>query len=257
MKVRVLFFTSLWAVSACVAPTSAEPKEHEVGGKTAGDVFDAQIDADLARAACTGDLHVLTQALAAGANPNASGYEGVTPLIWTLNCENIDGMKALLDAGADPNVRFGIDTPVTLAAGARNSKLLQVLLENGGNPSDYALNSPWSALKIALGLGIDTQDYTNYWLLINAGADINQTVGGRTIAQFAVAMNCLDLVIDLLDRGYDANLEELGISLGNSSSEYIRALMPPGQSENLDIAISMLRERGIEVPPPRPIRIRD
>jgi len=61
----------------------------------------------------------------------------------------------------------------------------------------------------AFAFGIEHEDMQNYQTLLKAGADINQEQEGRTIATFAAALARFEVVQDILDRGYDNNLQHL------------------------------------------------
>jgi ankyrin repeat protein len=223
-------------------------KEHVVGGKTAEDVFGPGL-AKLARAACTGDVPGVEAAIRAGADPNGVGFEGTTPLIWALNCENLSGMEALLKAGADPNVRFGNTTPICLAAQMENSEPLKLLLKHGGDADAYNQKSPWSALSLAFSLGMKKKDWTNYYALIDAGANVNRVHNADTIAQFAADMQQYDKVAELLDRGYSTGLDYLGLI---TQRELVGSpeLMRP-QEEWRDRVLEMLKARGVQFPVPQ------
>ena len=83
-------------------------------------------DRDAIERICTGDavntvfadgetpLHIVAarhptelvrKILAAGGNPNASGWDGVTPLHRAARSDYSESVAALLDAGADPTTR--------------------------------------------------------------------------------------------------------------------------------------------------------
>ncbi len=53
--------------------------EHQVGGKSAADVFSEKAVADLASAACVGDVDAIETAVKQGVDVNTSGFEGFTP----------------------------------------------------------------------------------------------------------------------------------------------------------------------------------
>lgn len=128
----------------------------------------------------------------------------MTPLGWALTARNIDGMRALLRAGADPNMSLGPEHefhPVWLAAGLDTPEPLRILLEFKGNPDASHNGSDFNALMHA------TMHYENTKLLVQAGANVN-AVGeiGRTAAKKAANLAQYDVVIYLLDHGYRHNL---------------------------------------------------
>lgn len=65
-------------------------------------------------------------------------------------------------------------------------------------------------LREALRLGIETSDWTNFFILLEAGANVNAIPRkGLPIAEEAVALGRPGLAILLLERGYKTNLDDL------------------------------------------------
>ncbi len=74
--------------------------------------------------------------------------------------------------------------------------------------------------------GVFERDWGNYYLLLDSGADIERTYRrGTTIAVTAAALGQPSKVLELLNRGYRRNLDELERIVaareivGNSSEE--------------------------------------
>lgn len=111
------------------------------------------------------------------------------------------------------------------AAADRNVEYLRLLLAHGGDPNARDDDSPWSALRIAFSLGLQYDDWTSYYILLDAGADINADGPGGTIAEFAAHLNQWDKVAELLERGYHHDLS----SLRRSVQGVEEVAMPPGQ----------------------------
>ena len=80
-----------------------------------------------------------------GANPNIADKDGVTPLMISTRLGHIEGVTALLEAGArvDPVSNTG-ETPLIFAVHKRDVPLVRILLANGANP-DWTDNSGRSA----------------------------------------------------------------------------------------------------------------
>src|SRR5690606_36957586 len=57
----------------------------------------------LARALMSGDADEMASLVASGADPNASGRDGITLLEWEMLREGYSGFRALLRLGADPS----------------------------------------------------------------------------------------------------------------------------------------------------------
>lgn len=53
-----------------------------------------------------GNSPLPSRALALGADPNAQGLEGDTPLLWAAIFGDVDGMRNLLQRGADVNAKI-------------------------------------------------------------------------------------------------------------------------------------------------------
>lgn len=83
------------------------------------------------------DYHGADQALAAGADVNAVGREGISPLLWLMG-ETLETrpMEYLLRAGANPNYQDQ-DTKASAmyfaVGGSRTAHVLELLLEHHGN----------------------------------------------------------------------------------------------------------------------------
>jgi ankyrin repeat protein len=101
-------------------------------------VFSSSVDQALVEAACLGDIAAIEAAIADGANVNASGIDGVTPLYYVyLEAGSLTGYEELLKRGADPNILdvSGKSMMHTAARSATSSSWLQLALEYGGDPN--------------------------------------------------------------------------------------------------------------------------
>lgn len=76
-------------------------------------------------------------ALAQGADPNMKTVKGVRSLSWAAHVGDIETMRLLLDAGADPNCTGGWLPALQLAAGGGHAKAVDLLLDRGADPNDY------------------------------------------------------------------------------------------------------------------------
>ncbi|MGZ4811077.1 MAG: ankyrin repeat domain-containing protein [Thermoanaerobaculia bacterium] len=105
----------------------------------------------LVGAARTGDVAMVRQLLARGADPNApDGVNDWTPLLHAIHKAQPATIAALLDGGADVNrASPSGETPLMMAAGYGYSGIVKMLLSRGADPSrrdhhgetalDYAL----------------------------------------------------------------------------------------------------------------------
>jgi hypothetical protein len=215
-RVAVLLASALLACRAALAA------EHQVGGKAVTEVFQDATIARLARMGCEGDASGIAQLVRNGANPSSTGFSGSTPLLWALSCESIAGMRALLEAGADPNQSNGRFSAVYAASTYANSAALSLLLKFGGDPNASDSKSGVTALLNAAVLGNACKGWSNYELLLASGSiDINRTQprGGGTIAEDLAKDGQWDRVLDLLHRGYSHDLRDFGNLVWVLSSE--------------------------------------
>lgn len=177
------------------------------------EVFPDRKVAELASAACDGDLEKVRRALAAGADVNGRGNEGFTPLFWAMNCRNIASVQFLLSKGADPNVRLEDGTSaVWLAATYKDPRFLRALAAAGGSLNGVQENRDTSALLGGMTSGFQNGVWDNYYFALEAGADVNIRYGpmpGTTVAEKAVGLGLFDKALELVERGYKHDLDRL------------------------------------------------
>jgi uncharacterized protein len=153
----------------------------------------------LARAAGKGDIKEVEKLIASGINVNAKGKKNTTPLFWAR--KNYKGFKRLLELGADPNMVYDEDTTIMLwVVVDEDIRFLKAMLEHGANPNlkggAYFGGTP---IFTALKMGKERID-----LLLNAGADINaQDQFGITPLTAAVDLPDFEIARYLMERGAD------------------------------------------------------
>ena len=123
----------------------------------------------LCEAAQRGDIETVRALLEAGANVNAAGRGGSTPLYWAARNGHKAVVKALLLAGADVNAATKRGkTPLHRAASKGHETVVMVLLLAGAdvNAANYDRETPlhWAAWK-----GYEAVVKA----LLEAGADVN------------------------------------------------------------------------------------
>lgn len=199
---------------AALAGTQAACMDHKIGGKTIAEVFSDPGLAQMTEAACRGDAKEVGRLAASGVNPSGVGLDGVPPLFWAINCENLMGMEALLTAGADPN--YVIPSHFSLmyqAATFRDSRILKMMLRHGGD-ANLGIDSEEWPIKTAIFHAGDTDNWENYYLILNSNYDLNKHDStGMSAAIILASMNRWDKVEELLDRGYNFDLQDLAKSL--------------------------------------------
>lgn len=214
--------------------------EHEVGGKTAADIFADERVAGLARAAAKGDIDAIDQAVADGVDVNAIGSDDATPLLWAIFALNKAGFKQLLEHGADPYFQPDKSyTVVELAAGADDPEFLEILLDHGLDPNRPAgsdQNPPiftaiiqhrWPQLELLLAYCYD----------LNWASDF-----GRTAAVDAASIGEMTMALHFLEQGMTHNLPRLALATKG------RVGKVDGQYDAQQKLIAMLSEQGQEIP---------
>lgn len=219
--------------------------EVSVGGKTAKDVFtDPQVLA-LVEAACKGDTAHMEQSVKQGANVNATGYREVTPLVWAMECHSKAGVRKLLELGANPNFKMEGDLSATwMAAGSNDPEWLPMMLAHGGDPN--IVSGADTALMIAMEQG----RWQNFHLLLRQGADVNKADAvGNTAATYAAELSKFDVVAELLEHGYNYNLQDLARTVQGNH-------VPPKSDPYRDKqrVLRMLEERGVKFPVKSPVK---
>jgi uncharacterized protein len=196
----------------------------------------------LVQAAQSGDESTINELIAAGVDVNSQGIGNTTPLIWAMKAHSYRGVEALLANGANPNQRYEHGyTPLWFAAGGNDLTLLDMLLKNGGDPNIW-VDRNMNPLMFA----IEQDRMDNYRMLLNHGADINNVNElHNCIAVYAVAIGNFKLAHEILQSGYNAELEDF------SRAVYIRQIsIDSEQYTYKEQVIEILKAKGITYPPP-------
>jgi len=195
------------------------------------------------------NAEAVVQAIKQGANPNAVGMHGVTPIIVTSGNLKFTAMKALLKHGANPNTydKNG-DNAVTLAATTfRNGdkRYLEYLLDHGGDPNSKLPDGDPLFNRIALSHDLDAIRW-----IIKKGADINAISRDGDPLLFDHAMSGdWDTAWILMDSGANFKFSDPRYSWFEEFR--LQALIPPGSPlfEYKEKVWRKLCENGIKVPP--------
>ena len=147
-------------------------------------------------AALYGDAGAVRALLESGADPNVKNATGATALMWAV--DDLEKTRLLLDHGADVNARSDDNrTPLLIAAGwYGSSAVVQLLLDHGANPSVIGARqftplaeAAWAANEVA------------FRALVQHGADVKSA--GPLALGLALLMKCAfceDMLIQSLDQ---------------------------------------------------------
>lgn len=213
----------------------------------------------LAEAAAAADLVGIDNALEQGADLNAVGEQGITPLFWSMIKQSFPGYKYLLEKGADPNLATsppggqGFRSPMEFAAAIPDTRYLEAALEHGGNPN--IRYSAWSLPVIYRAVVHGRLE--NVQALVEHGAEINyQDKSGGTAILEAVTARKFQIALYLLRQGADPTLT-LNRS-GSSAVDFVRKYGNRGMDSRsddfgaFDQFVQALKARGLlQEDPPR------
>ena len=151
-----------------------------------------------------------------GINPDHLFDKGDMPLVaWPVFNENPEGLRLLLENGANPNARKYQpqrkrgqyrNNAMVLAARSKNPVYLKLLLDHGGDPNTLSSNDE-SLLHVAYLRG----QWQNVQLLIQRGARINEPLfaksesyeGHDTVLNWYASLGNFDKAYWLLQQGAD------------------------------------------------------
>ena len=168
---------------------------------TAREIFPDTTAAALAEAAAEGDTERVRRLIAAGADPNSRGRDGVTVSQWALMNKSLKGLAALLEGGADPSLADSSgETVVHYAAKTNVPVYLEILLKHGADA-----NTPNGVTRATpLVPALMAQREENFRMLLAAGADPNAPDRmGDTPLHVAAKINAFARALDLLKAGAD------------------------------------------------------
>jgi len=205
---------SVCLVLACCSLTPEERALRELQRMQAAEFFDDSAQRALANAVERGSTQEARTALEQGADVNAIGREGMTPLFWALAKQNIDGFRFLLEHGADPDIV--VDLPedfqdrqagaMEIAARLENPDYLRALLEHGGDPN-LIVNRQWNIPVLYRAIMSRRPD--NVLLLLEFGAQIDhQDISGQTPLIKATNARMFETALLLLRQGADPTIED-------------------------------------------------
>ena len=147
-----------------------------------------------------------------GVNPDTIFDQTNMPMVaWPIINQNLEGLRLLLDNGANPNARkveplreYGKerDNAMVFAAGLPDQRFLKLLLDRGGDPNTHNSNDEQLTYVATL-----SHQWPNVQLLIERGADINQPLytldGYDTVLNWYTTYGDFEQAYWLLGHGAD------------------------------------------------------
>ena len=208
-KLLVIFLLSLIALLGCSNQSKSNGEDKPIASMTVEDMFpNDEITQALVEAASDGDIEKLDELVAKGADVNAKGVRGYTPLVWVIEHPNKEGLKRLLQLGADPNVQregsnfsplqWAVRSSSPLGGGFDLDYLRMMFEIGGGNPNLAGLETGELLIEQALFWG---EDHV-FMCLINSGAELDYAGSYNASLIFhAAQVTNYKIVLYLLKRG--------------------------------------------------------
>ncbi|MDG2004439.1 MAG: hypothetical protein P8J20_14020 [Novosphingobium sp.] len=168
---------------------------------------------ELAGAACRGDAEVVKRLIEEGVAPDSRGTGDLTSLAYAIYCENIEGVRALVESGADVNLEMNqVYTHAELATHAEKPHILTYLIDSGADVYRTPAKARHNAIAESFNMGFDLGNWASYEYLLEHGIDVNNPIdntGFDDLATYATKFKHYDRVLDLLDLGYNRDLDKV------------------------------------------------
>lgn len=167
------------AISQCLLIFSTfgcdgDPDATQIARGAAAEFFRDRKVISLVEAAEAGDIQKMKAAIKSGANVNAVGASGITPLRYVFEKKKMVGFAELLAGGADPNARDsnGISV-ISESAGEADPEWLRRSLDHGGDPNLRNKGNRFFPGCTPLFSAVLKARAANVKLLIEKGANVN------------------------------------------------------------------------------------
>lgn len=223
----------LCALTACWAmpPPAGDPLPWDPGDYFEGPALQLAVASDRRKAE-----QIRWMIREKGINPDKLFDKGDMPLVaWPVFNENPEGLRLLLENGADPNARKYQpqrkrgqyrNNAMVLAARSKNPIYLKLLLDHGGDPNTLSSNNE-SLLHVAYLRG----QWQNVQLLIQRGARINEPLfaksesyeGHDTVLNWYASLGNFDKAYWLLQHGADP-ARKIWVPPGTAQPEQARRM---------------------------------
>jgi ankyrin repeat protein len=150
-----------------------------------------------------GDRAAAMRLLSRGAEVNAAGADGTTPIMWAAANDDPELVRALIKAGANVKARnqFGTSA-LTEAAIIGSAPIIEALLTAGADPNTRNPEGETPLMAVARTGNVEAARR-----LLDAGADVNarEDFGRQSALMWAAAQSQAEMVKLLASRGADLN----------------------------------------------------
>jgi ankyrin repeat protein len=150
-----------------------------------------------------GDRAAALRLLATGADPNAPGPDGTTPIMWAAANDDPELVRALIRARANVTLTNHLGTSaLTEAAIIGSAPVIDALLKAGANPNARNPEGETPLMAVARSGKVEAAR-----VLLEAGADVNarEGFGGQSALMWAAAQSQAEMVRFLASKGADVN----------------------------------------------------
>lgn len=238
----------LWG-GMMIFSTACSPQGAVIFGQyDARDIFSDRRVAALCIAAAQGDIAKIDKLVKEGVDVNTRGKEGLTPLYWPLDANNLAGFQRLLEHGADPYVPVKeFPAVVSAAAQAEDTAYFKLILERGG---DADWTDPYEKDPLVMQVvGYRSSEETKMLIemLVARGANIDvQGRSGDNALIRAAGYSDFKTILFLLELGADYSLKD---NAGNTVVDIIEEYCFPCKPSNEAClkTIEFFKARGIEI----------
>lgn len=218
---------------------------------SAEEYFTAESDVAIARAVAADDVDEVRRLLGSGADPDATGKDGVTLLQFAILNERLEPLRALLEAGADAEkLGDGGRSAVHSAAFTGDAEFLDALLDADADPN---VRDRTGATPLVTAI-LNTSGAPLSRLLEEPELDVNLAdANDDAPIHTAARTNAGATILTLLQRGADPRATNSG---GATFQDYYfsypeNVLNERAKAERLAV-VGWLRDHGVPLHPKAP-----
>lgn len=178
--------------------------------------------ADLADAAKSGNIDRVRALLVAGADPNTPDGNGIYPLDFAAYDNRVELCRLLLEYHASVRVISGGSTPLDIAVARGSLETVRILIDNGG---DVRRMYPSGRTPLHIAALNGRADVAG--LLVDRGADVEaRDRGGMAPLDLAIARSHIGVAGLLLDAGAKPSAAQLRSALKADRTAILKLLIP-------------------------------